>query len=63
LAGGPTVACPRATRARGAKITGEILPTIDLRAELGTHAEVESGYDLVTARMLDALGQLASLSV
>jgi 1-acyl-sn-glycerol-3-phosphate acyltransferase len=42
-----------------AKITVEVLPAIDLRAELGTHADVENGYDLVTARMQAALDTLA----
>jgi 1-acyl-sn-glycerol-3-phosphate acyltransferase len=43
-----------------AKITVEILPAIDLRTELGAHADVESGYDLVTSRMQAALDRLAS---
>jgi 1-acyl-sn-glycerol-3-phosphate acyltransferase len=43
-----------------AKITVEVLPAIDLRAELGAHPDVDRGYDHVTARMQDALDQLAS---
>ena len=42
-----------------AKITVEVLPAIDLRAELGADADAELGYDLVTGRMQDALDQLA----
>jgi 1-acyl-sn-glycerol-3-phosphate acyltransferase len=43
-----------------AKITVEVLPAIDLRAELKAHADVENGYDLVTARMQDTLDALAN---
>lgn len=43
-----------------AKITVEVLPAIDLRAELGAQAEADDGYDLVTARMQDALDELAN---
>jgi 1-acyl-sn-glycerol-3-phosphate acyltransferase len=42
-----------------AKITVKVLPAIDLHAELGANANVESGYDLVTTRMQDALDELA----
>lgn len=42
-----------------AKITVEVLPAIDLRAELGDDADAENGYDLVTARMQDTLDDLA----
>lgn len=42
-----------------AKITVEVLPAIDLRVELGDDRDVDSGYDLVTARMQDALNELA----
>lgn len=43
-----------------AKITVDVLPPIDLRAELGDDPDVERGYDLVTARMQDALDELAA---
>ncbi len=42
-----------------AKITVEVLPAIDLAAELGADADADAGYDLVTERMQDALGELA----
>ncbi len=42
-----------------AKITVEVLPAIDLAAQLGADANPDEGYDLVTARMQDALGDLA----
>lgn len=42
-----------------AKITVDILPPIDLRAELGEDGDPEAGYDLVTGRMQDALDGLA----
>ncbi len=43
-----------------AKITVEVLPPIDLRAELGDEAEPDAAYDLVTSRMQDTLHELAS---
>ena len=43
-----------------AKITVEVLPAVDLRAELGADAVAEAGYDLVTARMQDTLDELAA---
>jgi 1-acyl-sn-glycerol-3-phosphate acyltransferase len=43
-----------------AKITVEVQPAIDLRAELGAHPDTDSGYDHVTARMQDALNRLAN---
>ena len=42
-----------------AKITIDILPPIDLKAELGGEADAESAYDFVTARMQDTLDRLA----
>ena len=42
-----------------AKITVEVLPAIDLRAELGADPDTDAGYDLVTRRMQEALHQLA----
>jgi len=42
-----------------AKITVEVLPPIDLRAELGADLDPEAGYDLVTGRMQQALDKLA----
>ena len=42
-----------------AKITVEVLPPIDLRAELGADADPGDGYDLVTGRMQDTLDDLA----
>jgi 1-acyl-sn-glycerol-3-phosphate acyltransferase len=42
-----------------AKITVQVLPPIDLGAELGDEADPERGYDLVTGRMQDALDELA----
>ena len=42
-----------------AKITIEVLPPIDLAAELGTGAGADEGYDLVTSRMQHALDELA----
>jgi len=42
-----------------AKITVDVLPAIDLRTELGADADADAGYDLVTERMQDALGELA----
>jgi hypothetical protein len=42
-----------------AKITIDVLPAIDLAAELGADADADAGYDLVTERMQDALGKLA----
>ncbi|HEX8976990.1 MAG TPA: lysophospholipid acyltransferase family protein [Solirubrobacteraceae bacterium] len=38
-----------------AKISIQILKPIDLRAELGTDKDIDAGYELVTARMQDAL--------
>jgi 1-acyl-sn-glycerol-3-phosphate acyltransferase len=43
-----------------AKITVEVLPAIDLRAELGADPDIDSGYDHITARMQDALDRLAN---
>ena len=42
-----------------AKITVEILPAIDLAAELGAGGDADAGYDLVTGRMQEALDGLA----
>jgi 1-acyl-sn-glycerol-3-phosphate acyltransferase len=42
-----------------AKITVEVLPMIDLKAELGADADPDAGYELVTGRMQDALDKLA----
>ena len=42
-----------------AKITVDVLPPINLREELGTEADPEDGYDLVTGRMQDRLTDLA----
>jgi len=42
-----------------AKITVEVLPMIDLRAELGADADPDAAYELVTGRMQDALDDLA----
>jgi 1-acyl-sn-glycerol-3-phosphate acyltransferase len=41
------------------KITIRVLPTIDLRAELGAKAKPEDVYELVTGRMQDTLSKLA----
>jgi 1-acyl-sn-glycerol-3-phosphate acyltransferase len=43
-----------------AKITVEVLPLIDLKAELGAEADPETGYDFVTRAMQDALDELAA---
>ena len=37
----------------------EVLPMIDLAAELGTDADPDAAYDLVTGRMQDVLDELA----
>jgi 1-acyl-sn-glycerol-3-phosphate acyltransferase len=42
-----------------AKITVEVLPPIDLRAELGEEPDADRGYDLVTGRMQAKLDELA----
>ena len=42
-----------------AKITVEVLPAIDLAAELGPDADADEGYDLVTGRMQRTLDELA----
>jgi 1-acyl-sn-glycerol-3-phosphate acyltransferase len=42
-----------------AKITVEVLPAIDLAAELGADADADAGYDLITGRMQEALDELA----
>ena len=42
-----------------AKITVDVLPVIDLGAELGADDDADAGYDLVAERMQDALGRLA----
>ncbi len=42
-----------------AKIKIQVLPLIDLRAELGAKADPEDAYELVTGRMQDALSELA----
>ena len=42
-----------------AKITVEVLPAIDLEAELGPGADPDDAYDLVTGRMQVALDELA----
>jgi len=42
-----------------AKITVEVLPAIDLRAELGADPDADAGYDLITKRMQEALDALA----
>jgi 1-acyl-sn-glycerol-3-phosphate acyltransferase len=42
-----------------AKITVAVLPAIDLDTELGADADPEHAYELVTARMQDALDELA----
>lgn len=42
-----------------AKITVEVLPAIDLVAELGADPDADEAYDLVTARMQEALDALA----
>ena len=42
-----------------AKITVEVLPAMDLRAELGADPDANAGYDLVTNRMQEALDALA----
>ena len=41
------------------KITVQVLPAIDLRAELGADPDPDAGYDLVTERMQQALDELA----
>jgi 1-acyl-sn-glycerol-3-phosphate acyltransferase len=43
-----------------AKITVEVLPPIDLHAELGADPDIDAGYDYVTAQMQDTLNRLAS---
>ena len=43
-----------------AKITVRVLPPIDLRAELGTDADVEDGYKIVTSRMQRTLTRLSN---
>jgi 1-acyl-sn-glycerol-3-phosphate acyltransferase len=43
-----------------AKIKVQVLPAIDLRAELGAEADPEDAYELVTGRMQDALSELAA---
>ena len=43
-----------------AKITVEVLPVIDLGAELGAGADADAAYELVTGRMQDALDELAA---
>jgi 1-acyl-sn-glycerol-3-phosphate acyltransferase len=42
------------------KIKVQVLPAIDLRAELGAKAKPEDAYALVTGRMQDALSELAA---
>lgn len=42
-----------------AKITVQVLPLIDLKAELGDEADPDAGYDFVTTAMQDALTELA----
>lgn len=42
-----------------AKITVQVLPAIDLAAELGEEVDPEVGYQLVTAAMQDTLDELA----
>jgi hypothetical protein len=42
-----------------AKITIQVLPSIDLAAELGPDADPEDAYALVTGEMQDALDDLA----
>jgi 1-acyl-sn-glycerol-3-phosphate acyltransferase len=42
-----------------AKITVEVLPLIDLEAQLGKDADPQTGYDLVTGVMQDKLNELA----
>jgi 1-acyl-sn-glycerol-3-phosphate acyltransferase len=42
-----------------AKISIEVMPVIDLRAELGADADPDEAYDLVTGRMQDVLDELA----
>jgi 1-acyl-sn-glycerol-3-phosphate acyltransferase len=42
-----------------AKITVQVLPLIDLKAELGDDADPDSGYEFVTTAMQDALTELA----
>ena len=42
-----------------AKITVQVLPAIDLRAELGADPDPDVGYALVTGRMQHALDELA----
>lgn len=42
-----------------AKITVQVLPLIDLKAELGDEADPETGYEFVTTAMQDALTELA----
>ena len=43
-----------------AKITVEVLPPIDLHAELGAHPDIDTGYEHVTTQMQDALDRLAN---
>lgn len=43
-----------------AKITVEVLPAINLAAELGTEPDADEGYDLVTHRMQKTLDDLAA---
>ena len=42
-----------------AKIKVQVLPPVDLRAELGAKASPREAYDLVTSRMQDTLDELA----
>ncbi len=42
-----------------AKITVQVLPLIDLKAELGDDADPDKGYEFVTTAMQDALTELA----
>ena len=43
-----------------AKITIEVLPAIDLHAELGAHPDIDTGYAHVTTQMQHALDRLAN---
>jgi 1-acyl-sn-glycerol-3-phosphate acyltransferase len=42
-----------------AKITIDVLPAIDLKAELGPDADADAAYELVTGRMQEALDRLS----
>jgi 1-acyl-sn-glycerol-3-phosphate acyltransferase len=42
-----------------AKITVEVLPPIDLRAQLGEDVDPQAGYDFVTTAMQEKLDELA----